>query len=149
MGIGGSYEGAKQSPRQAECTCGMLFVTHGMLKIRERLNTLQMCEVGWEKSYKSGMAPVWKKYIEVRLFPRPSHLATVRVAEEQSRRLLTLLRNVILLMKHGYLSIVSLLLEDILLHQRLHHSPLLQPQRQESIHIRQTAARWWFCNWAR
>jgi len=55
-------------------------------------------------------------------------LAVVWVARRPSGHFLTLLRHFILQPKHGSLSTVSVLLDDVLLHRRLHHSPLLRPQ---------------------
>lgn len=46
--------------------------------------------------------------------------------------------------KHGFASTMSVLLQAVLLHRREHHSPLLQPPRQDSVCIRWTTARWWF-----
>jgi hypothetical protein len=57
-----------------------------------------------------------------------SRLVKVSVDKIPSRRFLMLLRQFIVLMTHGSSSTVSLLLEDVLLHRRLHHSPLSRPQ---------------------
>jgi len=141
MAVGGSGEGAKQSPRQAECRCSMLFEIQGMLKIRERLKTFQMCEGGSEKSYESGRTSFWNKGIQVWRFPSTSWLVKVRVAKRPSRHFSMLFQHSIVLTKHGYSSIVSYLLEDVLLHRPLHHSALLPPQRKENRCISRTTAR--------
>ena len=91
-GLGGSCEGAKESPWCPGCRCGMLFDIQGMMKSRERFHTLQMCEGGWEKSYESGRTPCWKKSIEVWLVPRISQLVMVWVSNGLFRRFITLLR---------------------------------------------------------
>jgi len=147
LSVGGSCEGAKQLQWHAECRWCMLFEIQGMSKLRERFNSLQMCEGGWEQSYESGRTPDWKKWIKVRLCPRTSRLGMVWVARRPSRRFLRLLQQFILLTKHGSLSTVSLLLEDVLLHWRVNHSPLSRPQRKDSTRISRTTARWWFCDW--
>ena len=66
MGVGGSCEGAKQSPWWAECRCFMVFNIECMLQLSERLNTLQTCEGGWGKSYKSCRTPCWNKSTSVK-----------------------------------------------------------------------------------
>jgi len=149
MCIGVSRESAKQLPWRAECRCGMLFEIQGMLKLGEWLNSLQTCEGGWEKYYETGRTPLWKKYIQVRLFPRTSQLVMVWVARRPSRHFLTLSRHFILLKQHGSLSTVSLLLEDVLLHRHSHHLTQSRLQIQDSIRISWTTATCCFCDGAR
>jgi len=146
MGVGGSCEGAKQCLWWAECRYSKLFEIQGMFRLRERWNTLQTCEEGWEESYKSGRTRFGKNYIKVWLFPRTSQLVKVSAPKRRSRCLITLLRHFILLTKHGSSSTVSLLLEDVVLHQHLHHSPPSRSQWKNSIRISRTAARCWFCD---
>jgi len=107
MGVGGFCEGAKQSSWQTESRWRMLFEMQDMLKFREWLNTLQMCEERWGKSYESGRTTVGKMSIEVRLFPGTNELLMVWVAERSSRPFLMLLQHFILLMKHRFSSTVS------------------------------------------
>jgi len=57
MHVGGSCKDAIQSLQQAKCRCGMILEIQVMLKMREPLNTLEMCKGGWEKSYESGRTP--------------------------------------------------------------------------------------------
>lgn len=54
----------------------------------------------------------------------------VWVAEKPFGYFLTLLWHFILQTKHGYSSMVSLLLDDLLLHRGLHHSTPLWPQER-------------------
>jgi len=116
--------------------------------MRELLTTLPTCEGGWEKPYESGRTPFWKKLFKVQPFPKTSQLAMVWVAKDQLRGFWMMLRLFISWRKHGYSLTVSLLLEDILLHQHLHLSPTSRPQRTDSIPIGRTTARWQFCNHA-
>jgi len=146
MGIGESCEGAKHWPQRAECRCNMRFIIEWKLKMREQLHTLERCEGGWEKSYQSGRTPFWKTWIEVRLFLRHSPLPTVWVAKEPLRCFLMLLEQFILPMRHGFSRTVSVLLENVILHWHLHHSPLSRTQWRDNIRISQNTARWWFGN---
>jgi len=121
MGRGVSREGTKQSLQWAECRCGMLFEIQQMLKFRELFNTMQTCEGEWEKSYDNGITPFWKKWIEVKQLPSTCRLVMVWVAERLMWCMLTLLRYVYLLMKHGSLLTVPWLLQNVLLLWHLHH----------------------------
>jgi len=146
MGVGGSWEGAKQSPWRAEYRSSILMEIQGMLQCREQLYTLQTCERECEKSYESGSTPFRTKQIEVRIFPRTSQLAISWIAKSQLRCWLTFLRHFIFLTQHESLSTVSLLLEEVLLHRRWYHSQQSWPQWKNNIHTRRTTDRWWLYN---
>jgi len=60
LGVGGFSQGAKQSFWRVERRCGMVLVIQGMCIMRERLNTLQTWERGWEKPYESGRTHILK-----------------------------------------------------------------------------------------
>ena len=126
----------------------MLCEIPGMLQIRAGFNTLQTCEGGWEESDTSGRTPCRTKRIKGWIFARTSRHEAVWVAKKQSTPILTVFRKISFLTKHEFSWRVSLLLKDVLLHWCLHHSPPLQPPRKDCIHIRQTTAWWWFCDWA-
>jgi len=105
------------------------------------LNTMQMCEGGWEKSYKTGRTPIWNKSIEMRLYPRTSQHAITWVCELLLKHFRILMRHIILVTKPGDSSTVSVLLEDVLLHSHSHPSPPLRSYRNVYIYTSWTTAR--------
>jgi hypothetical protein len=115
-----------------------------MLQIRKQLNTVQTWAGGWEKPHQSGRTPCWTKYIAVWLSLRTSWHVMEWVAKRPSICFWMLLEYFILLTKHSSLSTLSLLLQDILWHWRLYQSSLSRPQSNDSTHINQTTARYWF-----
>jgi len=101
----------------------------------------RMREILWE-----WYDPLLEKVNRSAAFSKDSRLVMVWVGKRPSTHFLTLLRQFILLTKHGSSSTVYILLEDVLLHWGLDYPPPSRPQSKNSIHMSQTTARWWFCD---